>query len=87
MNIYIRTNASNGHLILYLINSNGVKMLSLRDIESNGTMLVPGQTYRFEWHVWSPHSAAYEVEATIEPANEGFQRFTWNRAYDEPTRI
>lgn len=59
-------------------------MLELRDTESNGCMLVPNQTYRFEWHMCSPHSANYEIEATIEPANGGFLPFNFRRQYDGP---
>lgn len=84
MTISIETTVNNGHLILYLINSNGVKIMTLRDNANNSCMLVPGQTYRFEWHVWSNQEANYTIKAAVEPSVNGFPPLNWQREYNSP---
>ena len=81
MDISIQTTANNGHLILLLINSSGVTILTLRDSDKGDIMLVPGQTYRFEWHVWSATAADYEIDASVAPASHGFPPFNWKKSY------
>lgn len=76
MNITINTIANGGNLILYVIDSNGIKILQMNDSSTSSIMLVPGYTYRFEWHVWSPNAADYTLQATVLPATPGFPPFT-----------
>ena len=83
MKITISTTAKDGHLICYLINSNNITILSLKDIDSKNCMLVPGKTYRFEWHVWSPTNAEYKINADVSPANSGFPDLNWEKKYVE----
>ena len=81
MNISITTIANNGHLILYIIDSSGLTILQLKDFDSGSVMLVPGHTYRFEWHVWSPSDAEYTIQATVNPDNPGFAPFDFFKQY------
>jgi len=80
MTISITTTATGGHLILYLINSNNIRILELHDSDSRQCMLANG-TYRLEWHVWSPHNASYSIQASISPPNPGFPPFNFQRNY------
>ncbi len=84
MKIDISTAANGGHLICYLMNSNSIKMLTLKDGETGNCSLVPGNTYRFEWHVWSDTNANYAIKAKVDPANIGFPDFDWKKQYDKP---
>jgi len=84
MKITITILAQNGNLIVYLINSNGTKVLSLHDNETGECLIVPGIKYRFEWHVWSPTNADYSIVANVNPPNQGFPPFNWTKSYPEP---
>ena len=84
MVISISTSVKNGHLILYLINSNGIKILTLRDNDSASSMVVPGQTYRFEWHVWSAQTSDYQIAASVTPTPVSFPPFNLTRTYNGP---
>ncbi len=77
MTIHITTQATNGHLILYLMDSKENDIINIRDTGNGSTMLVPGKTYRFEWHVWSATSATYKIQATVSPENPNFPPFDW----------
>ena len=83
MKITISTNAKGGHLICYLINSNGIKILSLKDTDTATCMLVLGNTYRFEWHVWSATKADYKIDAIVVPVCVGFPDFNWKKNYKD----
>lgn len=78
MNINIQTQANNGHLILYILDSKENELIKLRDNDSGGCMLVPGKTYRLEWHVWASEPADYLIDATVTPDNNAFTPFTWS---------
>jgi hypothetical protein len=77
MTITVQTQANNGHLILYLLDSKENELLKLRDNNSGTTMLVPGKTYRFEWHVWSATSANYSINADTDPSIPGYFPLQW----------
>jgi hypothetical protein len=77
MNIDVQTQANNGHLILYVLDSKNNKLIELRDSTSGSCMLVPGKTYRFEWHVWSSNSADYTIDAKVIPNNNSFPPLHW----------
>ncbi|HTF17807.1 MAG TPA: hypothetical protein VK658_07030 [Chryseolinea sp.] len=72
MTIDINTTATNGHLLVYVLNSNGGQMLTIRDSGSGSCMLVPGKKYRFEWHTWSATPAEYAIDASVNPSSPGF---------------
>ena len=82
MNISVQTNAHGGHIIVYIINSNGIRILTVTDNDQGSCTLVPGFTYRFEFHVWGAQSANYQIQAIVTPVNNGFQPFNWERSYD-----
>jgi hypothetical protein len=84
MNLTIQTQARGGHLIVYVVNSNNVKILTLRDTEQGNINLAPGFTYRFEFHMWAPQPADYEIHASVNPSNNGFPDFNFTRHYDDP---
>jgi hypothetical protein len=83
MEIKIETKAKDGHLILYIIDRKENQILVLRDSQKGSCMLVPGKTYRFEWHVWSSKAAEYSITAEVNPENEGFPKFDWAQKYDK----
>lgn len=84
MQLDISTTAQNGQLLLYVINSSGIKILTLKDTDQGKCLLVPGHTYRLEWHSWSPQAAHYEIAAHIDPSTDGFPPFDFKRDYDGP---
>ena len=84
MQINIITQVTGGHILLYVINSSAVTILTLTDKDQNSIMLVPGQTYRFEWHTWGPGDAEYAIDATVVPANPGFPDFHFDKKYTGP---
>lgn len=83
MTITIKTTNTNGHLIVYVINSSGVTILTAKDGETKSCMLTPGYTYRLEFHMWSSGAAKYKIEANMDPANPGFPPFTFEKEYDD----
>jgi hypothetical protein len=85
MLLTLNTTASNGQLILYIINSNGAKILTLKNNDHGTCLLVPGYTYRMEWHTWSPDSADYHIDAGVDSANPGFPPFVFDKSYDGPS--
>ena len=84
MQLSIQTKTDGGHIIVYIINSNGVKLVTVRDEGEGSCDLVPGFTYRFEFHVWGAQSADYLIKAKIAPPNPNFEDFNWERHYDGP---
>ncbi len=81
MKISINTTSSKGHLILFILNSNGIEIIRLRENQNDSIMLTPGQTYRFEWHVWCPEASDYEINAEVIPASNNFLPFHLKRSY------
>ena len=83
MNIIINTQAKNGHLFCYLISSENITILSIKDSGSDNCKLIPGSTYRFEWHVWSDMKADYKINAVVSPINQGFPDLNWVKSYGD----
>ena len=83
MKISISTTAKDGHLSCYLIDSNNINIITIKDSDSKDYMLTSGMKYRFEWHVWSSTSAKYEIKADVIPTNSGFPPFNWNKNYED----
>ncbi|MBX7124132.1 MAG: hypothetical protein K1X47_00445 [Cyclobacteriaceae bacterium] len=83
MILEVTTQAHQGHVLLYIINSNGAKILTLPDSSTASCMLVPGNTYRLEWHLWSAQEADYHLQAKVTPKNAGFPPFDLQRRYKE----
>ncbi len=81
MQLSVNTQSTNGSLQLYIINGRGIKILTVSENEGKNVFLVPGQTYRFEWHVWAPISADYEINAEVTPENDGFKNLSWKKSY------
>ncbi len=81
MNINIKTTAKNGQLIVYIINKNNVKILTIRENAMGSCLLVPGETYSFEWHTWNPGAAEYAITATVTPNNAGFPPLNLTKNY------
>lgn len=81
MKLTISTKAKSGQLICYVINANGLYILKLKDSMEGSCQLVPGATYRFEWHTWSSESAEYQIKAVVSPSNPGFPPFDFSRVY------
>lgn len=81
MNITLQSKADGGHIIAYIINANNVTILKVTDNQSKSCQLVPGKKYRFEWHVWGSREGKYELDAVLEPANENFPDFHWEKSY------
>lgn len=84
MIINVQTQTQGGHVIVYIINSNGAKILSVRDNSQGSCQLAPGYTYRFEFHVWSSQEADYLIQASVTPPTNSFPDFNWQRHYGEP---
>lgn len=84
MTISIQTSTDSGHIIVYVINSNGVRILSVSDNGQGSCDLVPGFTYRFEFHIWGAQSADYRIHAEVNPVSTGFLPFDWERHYNGP---
>ncbi|MDB5090246.1 MAG: hypothetical protein JWR09_4240 [Mucilaginibacter sp.] len=85
MQLNINTQATNGQLILYVINNSGATILTLRDTDNGSCLIVPGYTYRFEWHTWSPQGADYAINANTDPVNPGFPPFSFSKSYPGPS--
>lgn len=83
MKITVTTTAKNGHLIIYIINSNDAEILTVKDADTKNCMLVPGKTYSFEWHVWSAQASEYTIEAFVDPASPGFPPLKFTKTYEE----
>lgn len=84
MNLSIQTAAEGGHVIVYVINSHGVRILSVTENNQGSCTLVPGANYRFEFHVWGADSASYEIHASVNPSSAGFEPFDFQRPYQGP---
>jgi hypothetical protein len=84
MNLSVQTTAQGGHLIVYVVNSNNARILTLRDNQQDNVTLAPGFTYRFEFHTWGSEPADYEIHASVNPSNAGFRDFNFARHYDHP---
>lgn len=70
-------------MICYAINSNGLYVLKLKDTTEGACILVPGHTYRFEWHTWSAEEAEFEIKAEVLPKNDGFKPFHFKKIYPD----
>jgi|GEM_PF-1821376 len=81
MDIHISTQAKGGQLICYVINSNNIPILKLRDSFTAECVLVPGATYRLEWHTWSAGAAEYKIKARVSPKNDGFPAFNYHKEH------
>ena len=81
MNLSIATTAVGGHMILYVIDGSGATILKLTDFDSGTVILMPGHTYRFEWHVWGTTDADYGIQAIVDPDNPGFSPFNYAKQY------
>lgn len=84
MQLTIRTSAQNGHLIVFVINNNNAKILTVTDSSTGVVNLVAGVTYRFEWHNWSPVAADYSIDAVVQPGSPGFPQLNFAKSYDGP---
>jgi len=84
MDIQIETQAQGGNLIVYVINSNNAKILTVRDNGQGSCNVVPGYNYRIEFHLWGPDSGDYSIQSKVNPANAGFLDLNFQKHYNGP---
>jgi len=84
MDLNIKTTAKNGQLIVYIINKNNVKILTVHENGTGSCLLVPGEKYSFEWHTWNPAAADYTIIASVTGNPTGFPALNFAKSYSGP---
>lgn len=80
MQIKIKTTADQCHIMVN-IKLHDHSLLSLIDSDSGTIELLPNITYRFEWFVKASGDAHAQIEADIDPANNGFPAVMIDKEY------
>jgi hypothetical protein len=86
MEITITTTAAkeDAHLTCYLLDSNDIIILNLKDNDYGSIGLISNERYRFEWHVWGSGNSKYSISANVTPENTGFPPLKWEKEYSGP---